>query len=389
MKTRPEFEPPAIFIGHFSPFKPICSIADSPAGNQVNRKINVCLSNQYDGKSFCVSMATAAAFPKGSLIIKGGAENGIQFIGYINLAIIKHIIFSIKLFYILLKSKPKLCIQYNSFLFENIVLYLYKRLIKDVFIATILQDITISNGNKKGMSAKLRELIEYAGLGVLRKFNLIVPVSKKVIDDFKLSKSNFFIFIGGITFFAEELMKLDSKLSDFAVYAGKLERYNGFDRLIKAWTNQNIDKYLHIFGKGSLESEIIELSKINKYVIFHGQHSEKNIIEWQSRAQWNFCLRYSEGIDQDYFFPSKLFNICCARGAVIVNNFNGIPEDLGCHISIVDNDLAKLSEVLELTKDNESLGSSCQERHSIVLDRYSWEACIRKILEYSKSVSRS
>lgn len=388
MKNRPEFEPPAIFIGHFSPSEPICPIADSPAGNQVNRKINACLSNQYEGKSFCVSMATAAAYPKGSLIIKSSEENGIQFIGYINLAIIKHIIFSIKLIYILLKSKPKLCIQYNSFLFENIALCLYKFLVKDVYIATILQDITITNGNKKGVGPKIRGLIEYAGLGLLRKFNLIVPVSKKVIDDFKLSESNFFIFIGGITFFAEELIKFDNNLSDFAVYAGKLERYNGFDRLIKAWTNQNINKYLHIFGKGSLESEIIELSNKNKYIIFHGQHPEKDIIEWQSRARWNFCLRYSEGIDQDYFFPSKLFNICCAKGAVIVNNFNGIPEDLSCHISIIDDDLELLSQVLELTKDS-TLAKSYQERHSIVLGKYSWEACIGQILENSKSFSRS
>jgi glycosyltransferase involved in cell wall biosynthesis len=387
MTSSSDFGPIAIFVGHFSPSKPICAIADSPAGNQVNRKINACLSDQYEGQSFCVSMATAAAYPKGPLIIKSNIENNIQFVGYINIAIIKHIIFSIRLFLIFLKSRPNLCIQYNSFLFENIALYIYKRFINNIFVAIILQDITIISQNKKGISRKVRDFMEYAGLLILRKFNLIIPVSKKIINDFGFNESNFFTFIGGITFFAEELMKLDNELNDFAVYAGKLERYNGFDRLIKAWTNQNINKYLHIFGKGSLEGEVIELSSKNKYIVFHGQHSEEKIIEWQSRATWNFCLRYSEGIDQDYFFPSKLFNICCARGEVIVNDFNGIPEDLGCCISIIDNDLAKLSQVLELTKDSIS-GESYQERRSIVRDRYSWEACIRKILEYPKLGSR-
>jgi hypothetical protein len=193
-----------------------------------------------------------------------------------------------------------------------------------------------------------------------------------------LNRDRAFVFIGGLTQFSDKISELESTIEEYAVYAGKLERYNGVDRLVRAWTEQKICRYLHVFGKGCLEGFLREQSINNKYIVFHGQRDESEVITWQSRARWN--LRYSDGINQDYFFPSKFFNICAADGLIIVNDFNGIPFELRETIAFVDDELSELSEIVGESHKIDASEASRQRRR-ILEKNHTWRSCINRIIE--------
>ncbi|GLT20764.1 hypothetical protein GCM10007933_02160 [Zoogloea oryzae] len=168
-------------------------------------------------------------------------------------------------------------------------------------------------------------------------------------------------------------------LDEMAVFAGALESHNGVDKLVRQWIQYDINYPLHVFGRGSLEKEIRDMAERSEWVFFHGLVSEAEVAQWQARSLWNFCLRYSIGLNQRYFFPSKFFNIAAAPGGVIVNNLYGLPDVLRPYLSVVDEGLTQLKSALDKAR---VLGEAefVKERHELLRDSYSWRACILTIL---------
>src|SRR5690606_13457629 len=98
---------------------------------------------------------------------------------------------------------------------------------------------------------------------------------------------------------------------------------------------------------------------------------------------WNFCLRYAVGINTNYFFPSKLFNVVSAPGSVIVNNFRGLPASLCEFLFVVADDLSNLPEVL-MRAESSTNQELVSKRRKILLSSYSWRGCISRIFSASK-----
>ena len=96
-----------------------------------------------------------------------------------------------------------------------------------------------------------------------------------------------------------------NKLLPIAVFAGRLEKYNGIDKLINFWNKYITDFELHVYGSGSYESQVIKKAKANSKIKFFGLVSDKEIFQVQLNSAVNICLRYSIGLNQNYFFPSK------------------------------------------------------------------------------------
>lgn len=377
-----------VFIGHFSPTRNFGNLAASAAGNQVQRQIIKELQDQTFRNTISYSMSPIPAWPRGELIIRNQYENGVEYIGYLNVPVLKHLVFSIRLLLRLIRSKPELCVQYNSYFFENLILVLFRLLRPACFLVNIIQDIHVEKGVFLISRRGLRSLSERLSLCISRFFDLIVPISSSIIIDFKFNPSRCFVFQGGITVFAEQFMhaRLES-FSDIGVFAGALEPYNGIDRLINQWLKCGIEHTLHIFGKGSLENQVKQAANCSDKVFFHGQQPEEIILQWQLKARWNFCLRYSEGINQEYFFPSKLFNIVCAPGAVIGNNFHGLPSSLREHIGIVSDDLSDLPDVLNHVAEISSL-ARLEQRRKIAKSEHNWQSCIDQIIRIATFTER-
>lgn len=368
-----------LFIGHFSHLKNEDSVASSAAGNQVQREIFKVMYEHTNSNTQCYSMNPLPFWPRGPLIVQSKSERNIYFIGYINLPIIKHFSFSLILLFKVLLLKPLMCVQYNSYFFENLALLVYRFFNKSAILVSIIQDVNIVKNAFVISRQYLRSFSEFLALRLARRFNYTVAISEAIIFDFKFDASRCFVFQGGATNFTEELMTAkQNTIEEISVFAGSLEPYNGTDKLVNYWLSNEIGHALHIFGKGSLQPYVEQMAKITNKIIYHGHKSEEIIKHWQCKAKWNFCLRYSIGLDQKYFFPSKFFNVVCAPGGVIVNNFYGLPDPFRMELNIVKDDLSDLFDIMVNTENNTTLDKVARRRN-IVQSSHSWSACIQKL----------
>jgi len=336
------------FVGAFNEKFEAGNIADSPAANQVQFEIIKELTKFYNQKPFSViSFKPKKHWPHQPFFIATGTKKNGLSIGYINIPILKTIIFSLRLLLYLNEQKFDLVFKYNVCLAEAIILKIYKLLNKKAFICIIIQDIKYP---QKGLRY-LHGISEYLAIKICTAFDFIIPITHSIIEDFNLPKSKSLVFNGGITRQTKAIIKktiqLNPPKNNFAVFAGELERYNGIDLLINEWIKSIIPIELHIFGKGSLSNQISAATASCKFIIYHGFVSESEVNKWQISASFNICLRYPIGINSNYFFPSKLFNLIAAKGTVISNDFNNFPVSLKPFCSIVDQDLKNLCTILK------------------------------------------
>jgi hypothetical protein len=374
-----------VFVGHFSSKRDNDSIASSVAGNRVQREILENMKHYAAGDTQCYSMSPFPCWPRGPLLVKSTKEDLIEFIGYLNLPGLKHLFFSVKLLLRFFQLRPRFFLQYNSYLLENLCLLCYRFFNNPTVLVVVIQDIHVVQREFSFSWRYLRSLTERLSLRLARRFNYVVPISEAIISDFNFDHSRCFVFQGGVTEFAEQLMLCQQSgiTEEIGVFAGALESYNGVDKLVDQWVSRGFDQTLHIFGKGSLRPYVEQAARITDRIIYHGQQPEEVINQWQCRSKWNFCLRYSANLEQRYFFPSKFFNIVCAPGAVVTNNFYGLPDALKEHINIVSDDLSNLSSVLVRSKDN---ATSCnlRRRRLIVRSLHSWRTCMGQIFKNAK-----
>lgn len=380
----------SVFIGHISDPSDCVNNANSIAGYQVQTKIVDAMLDLSGSELFIAySMAPHACWPKGPLITRSMNKGVISYLGYINLPFVRHLIFSLRLLICLLSFSPRLCVQYNSYLAENAALLIYRVLTKQSRLAIIIQDVHVLQGFAASLQKLIRSIGESISLYLARHYDIVVPISESIIRDFNFSQERSFVFQGGVTDFALRLMSENSEeLEKIAVFAGGLEPHNGVDRLIEKWILEEIPYVLHIFGRGSLEQRVSDAVKVCDRIVFHGFQSEDVIHYWQCKAYWNICFRYSAGLNQEYFFPSKFVNLLCAPGIVVSNNFHALPVVIKPYICIVDEGISGLLSAL-----NESIvlldEGIIYRRRMLVKSTFSWDSCLRQIYELGGVHQRS
>jgi hypothetical protein len=369
------------FVGHFAPISQALEQASSVAGNQVQRQIFHEVSQQCGvERTACFVMTPQPFWPRGPLISRSMTEGRIEFIGYLNLPVLKHLIFALRLLVRLLVARPQLCLQYNSYLLENLALLLFRLCHRGSALAIIIQDIHVVTGVSLLSKQGLRSLSERTSLRLAKRFDMIVPISSAIVADFHFPPSKSVVFQGGITEFALQIKHgAEQPLEEIGVFAGGLERHNGIDRLVDQWLASSIEQPLHVFGRGSLERHVKQAAQQSNRIVFHGLQPENVVLAWQLKARWNFCLRYSLGLNQTYFFPSKLFNILCAPGAVVVNDFYALPETVRDYVCVVSDDLSDLAEHLPAAASLSS-PDCVRVRRELVLSKHSWHWCIGQIV---------
>jgi glycosyltransferase involved in cell wall biosynthesis len=370
------------FIGHFAPASNAYGQASSIAGNLVQRQIlsEIRMLDAIE-KVSCYVMEPQPAWPRGPLVVDRIIEEDIEYVGYLNLPLIKHLYFSCILFLRLVALRPKLCIQYNSYLFENIALILYRKFSIRSLLAVVIQDVHVSQRFSLLTKRGLRSIMESMSLFFATNFDIIVPISHEIAMDFGFSPEKCLIFKGGLTDLSAQLIKYHGgELENIAVFAGGLEKHNGIDRLVNQWLNSGIEYDLHIFGRGTLELCVKEAAQHSSRIFYHGFQPEAVVQQWVAKARWNFCLRYSDGLNQEYFFPSKFFNIACAPGVAVVNKFHDLPYSLITYVCVVDDDLLDLN--VKIASSDSYLDPNCMDaRREILMSQYSWKTCINNIVK--------
>lgn len=341
----------------------------STAGELVQDQIFNSEINFFSEKKF-ISMQPEPVWPKGKFFVKGVKKKDGKFISYINLPILREIIFAL----VILKNLRGInyVFQYNSYFFSNLVITLFKRIFNYKSIV-IMQDYRFGE-----MFSKKDLLADKLASYFLPMFDGYILITRYFIDFFNLDQIKAVVFPGAITQHGIDALnniKTVENLQEIAVYAGALEPHNGVDVLIENWVKQNIDIPLHVFGKGSLKKYIENIN--NKNIIFHGFQSSSVVYELQSKAKYNFCLRFSNGLNEEFFFPSKFFNLVCYRGKLIVNNFKNLPEDLKPYLLVLDSDFSNLRVLLNEYSINEE-----SKRHAIL--KYQWKYAIQNVIDKLK-----
>lgn len=343
------------------------SLILSAAGDLVQKQIFE--SSPQSEKKYFVAMQPVAVWPKGRLFVKGSKSYNGEFVTYINLPIIREIIFAL----IILKnlSGVNYVFQYNSYFFSNLVITLFKHIFNYKSIV-IMQDYRSGE-----MFSKKDLLADKMASFFLPFFDGYILITKKFIEFFNLNKNKSIVFPGAITEHGVDALNdtREVDLHEIAVYAGALESHNGVDVLIENWIKQDIDIPLHIFGRGSLSSYVESIN--NKNIIFHGFQSSSMVYKWQSKAKYNFCLRMSTGLNEEFFFPSKFFNLVCYRGKLIVNDFKNLPLDIKPHLLVLDSDFSNLRSLLNQNQIDDSA------KREVILN-YQWKYPIQNIIDKLK-----
>jgi glycosyltransferase involved in cell wall biosynthesis len=366
-----------LFIGHFSSGFNKNKRAVSLAGDIVQKEIASCLNkNNNIDNSYYLSMEPMPCWPNGPLLIKSENSKDLEgrYIGYINLPVIKNIIFAINILLEVILTKPCLVIQYNSYLFENIAILLSK--IFGCKTGLIIQDCRIGK-----IFSKFASWHDQLSNSLVKYFDYVLPVSDYFARTLGLKNNQYTVVPGGVTSFSSMLKPIDSvKFTNKAIFAGALEKHNGIDKIVDFWIKYEPKVELHIYGGGSLVEFVISAIDGSSNVFFHGVVSQRMVAEVQADSKFNFCLRYSEGLDERYFFPSKFFNVSMCPGLLLSNDFYGLPKD------VVDEDFGLLidgfkniQQCLEL--DDDSIKNIAYQRIEIVKKYYSWEHHLEKIIE--------
>lgn len=373
-----------VFYGIFEDVSDINNCASSAAGNQVQSElvevlIDIGSDDNFDVEVFSVN--PERAWPKGPFLQKvvnlGGSSSFV-----VNLPFIRRLHASIKLFWFLLSNKPDTVFSYNPGFVESLAMLFFRFIAKGrCRLVSIIQDVHIRG---VGFAINLRWIGDSLAMRLARRFDLLVPVTKWVADDFNFDAEKVIIFRGGTTRQSRSLLASQvAPQSSYAVFAGALEAYNGIDKIIEKWSVINSGMVLHVFGRGPYEGAVKRSAEKNPgQIVFHGFATEDVVSRWQAGAAMNFCLRYSAGIDMRYFFPSKFFNIIAAPGLPVVNKFDGFPAELERGCWMVNDDLSDLQKACDAVQVETA--NQISFRRSWLLKSANWKPVLCQVIDALK-----
>ena len=352
--------------------------AFSVAGDRVQDEIRYAISNNF-GQTECLVMPVIRAFPHGKLWLRSLKYDEKTYMGIINFPIVKMASFSAVLFFNLLRSKPKNIFIWNSYLFQNISIFIYKTISRNKpNVIIFVQDVQEPR--------RIRDIQFFLDMWSLRIINwfcdLCIPVTKDILVDFKI-KTRSIIAIGGVsesdsTEFKTEV-KVGIKDSNYYVMGGALEPYNGTAKIASVWPSCGSAGFLNIYGSGSEASRIEEISRKNCYVRFFGKVRREEYLSSAISSLGVIVLRYSEGLDSKYFFPSKFLEACNLNVNIICNKFINFPEQMSPFVNFVSDDLSNLESVLVISKaivDSQELNL---KRIDFVRNNYTWDGVMKSI----------
>lgn len=371
-----------LFVGNLTYDKKLSGQAYSEAANQVQMEIlQGLLLDDAESTVQSAAMVPMPVFPNGKLIFRKKTEDKITYLPFINLPIIKHFSYALGLLFFLFTQRPEKIFIYNSYFFQNFAFYLYKIFFRSSKIAIFIQDVLPAG---KGLRS-LQTMLDRRSLNLISKFDLILPISHSIIDDFNIHAPSI-IIQGGLT---DNIIGLFSDTSTYAekkkraVFAGALEEYNGIGILLKQWVSQNPEIELHIFGKGTLAKMCQDYSEENSCIIYHGFSSHADIQKFIVQSTYVFVLRYDIGIETKYFFPSKFWESMASDAVVLCNEFSNFPDDLKQYCVLLAEDLSNLQTSLSSAPSSAAM-TSIKNRQQHMLQNHTWKSHMKKIIQYLK-----
>ncbi len=268
--------------------------------------------------------------------------------------------------------------------FSVIAPLIFFRILKWVKIFSLTIDTPIPNIQKKNKLYGFYQLM-YSRLGhkLINNIDGIIVLNKNVIKNLKIFKIPFLISRIGYqktTSEEREYKEFDFNNNKKILFAGTLIDYNGILELIngvKLLEDKNID--LHIFGYGILENEVIEITKKNKNIYFHGSIDNNQLINLYKKFDILVNTRILDNDVNDFGFPSKMIEFLISGKPVLTTKFSSMPDDY-LHFVFLLNDLSpeeisqKIMEILSLPK--EDILSLTENAKKYIEKKNKWEEIV-------------
>tara|TARA_R110001592_G_scaffold45986_2_gene146679 strand:- start:8190 stop:9308 length:1119 start_codon:yes stop_codon:yes gene_type:complete len=364
-----------VFVGAFNPVALDMLESSSGAGAKVQYEIIRAISAKTTTLTSLV-MQEVRTWPFSKFYVKGKCIDGINFLPLVNLFFLKKIFFAIYVLIYLFVYKPKTVYFYNTSSSMNVCMFLLGFLSRKQVKVLIIQDLHSLKKLNLENCYRIDKVIEYYCCKLTRySFDYCIPITKQLGAHLNFPDSRCFPFLGGMT---GEIPN-EPSVRNFAVFAGALEKYNGLDFLLDAWTRLDVKMELHIFGSGRLNAVAMSYADNNENIIYHGFKSPLIVNKYIRTASVNFCFRYSRGIDEEFFFPSKFFDVIINRGLVVCNRFKNLPEDFEKYIYFVDDNFTELSSIVQRSQ---KLPSFCDERVELAIQNYSWPVMLESLDQF-------
>ncbi|GGI71338.1 hypothetical protein GCM10007978_06600 [Shewanella hanedai] len=334
-----------LFVGAFN--NPVSSnFFGSGAGAKVQCEIiNSLRSNNNDFKALV--MPEVPSWPSSKLFIKSDVVGDyIRFMPILNISFLKRFVFFVQVLIFLFKNKPSSIFFYNSSLLSCVFSYIFRFFgCKRVLI---LQDVHVPNFKSFSSYLNPKNIIYYTYLKFLPFcYDYFIPITESCISELNLPSARSEVFAGAVPLHRLNQIKSKSSTSgNYAVFAGAIEPYNGIDLLLENWPRTDDSFKIHVFGTGSVAEYVSRMGKVNPNIVYHGFKSPEVVDEYLLNSKINFCFRYSKVICQNYFFPSKFFDLINLSGFLVCNRFENIPYELSDYVIFSNDDLTDIPQII-------------------------------------------
>lgn len=112
------------------------------------------------------------------------------------------------------------------------------------------------------------------------------------------------------------------------MYAGLLHKKYGIETLVKAFIEANIDNsYLHIYGSGDYENELVKIAKEHDSIKFFGTKDNSYIVNEELKVS---LLVNPRPVNEEfvlYSFPSKNMEYLASGTPMLTTNLPTMPKD--------------------------------------------------------------
>lgn len=259
-------------------------------------------------------------------------------LGYVNLLIIKQITIFISIFlnlskWVLInKKEKKILIVFNTISYIALpVLFVSKIFgIKKLAIIADLPMVKL----QANILHKLEDQIE---ISIIKKFDYLIPITERIALDYGNNKP-YLVVEAGIEEYYINNEKYPEKNGSFdIIFSGTLNELSGIELAIQAMgLLKHTNIILHIYGRGVLEEFVINATKMNTNIIYHGSISNDEMMKKQKQCNLLISPRIPDDYMTKYTFPSKILEYMVSDVPIICNKLSGIPKEYYSYLTALD-----------------------------------------------------
>lgn len=387
-----------IFVGSVIDKKNINLFSDaSIAGNKMQIGfIKGLKKNNANVKVISVEPQKMWKFNKKPILIKSKKriieKCKTNMISFINLPILKQISIYLNIYKNLNNinfNNNTIIIVYNTMSFFALpVLKISKK--KKCKSLAIVADLPIIK--KKNLTMKIEDKIQEK---LISRFDGIIPLTENIAHDFAPNKPYCLVEAGYdpsdyVDIKIDEYIDSSSKKIWNIVFSGTLNELSGIQLVLSAMDlvkNKNI--ILNIYGDGELKKYVIDASKKNSNICYHGKVDNNEMISIQANCDVLICPRCSDNYTTKYTFPSKILEYLCVGVPIICNPLPGIPKEYDKYLCYCESenkeDWANTIKKV-ISKDYNIYKTKALEAKQNFIKEKTWDAQCKKVIKFLKSI---